>query len=126
MCFGGVSVDGGSHHSISRYSPFVSAAAFAIRNSLPSTNLRTSPETATTPDCMPCDRAEQERRKHRLPRMQERGGGRFRAGARLVLVHCGHVVRRNRDARWHAEAAVCATPVGTCGGEDPIVVEGRT
>jgi hypothetical protein len=36
---------------------------------------------------------------------------------RLVVVHCGHVVRRDRDARWHAEAAVCATPVGTSGGK---------
>jgi hypothetical protein len=43
-----------------------------------------------------------------------------------LVVHCGHVVRRDRDARWHAEAAVCATPVGACGREDPIAVEGRT
>jgi hypothetical protein len=37
------------------------------------------------------------------------------AVGRALLVHCGHVVCRDRDARWHAEAAVCATPVGTCG-----------
>src|SRR5215210_2303124 len=47
MCLGGVSVEGGRDHSISRYSPFVSVAHFVIRNSLPSTNRRMSPAAAT-------------------------------------------------------------------------------